>query len=66
MARRRTALDAFLDAYLAMDPAERPFAMAALKGADRAMKSKQAQLPLAEADTAAELGAAAAGEDGAE
>ena len=68
MAKRRTPIDAFLDAYLEMDPAERPFALAAIRGADRAMKAKQ--LPAAQQgqlQTFEELGAAAAaGEDGAE
>ncbi len=60
MAKKRTALDIFLDAYLALEPSERPFALVAIQAADRALKNKQASA--SEAAVAAELGAAAAEE----
>lgn len=42
MARpRKTGVDAFIDSYLALSPEERPFAMAAIKGADRALQTRQ-------------------------
>ena len=64
MARRKTALDAFIDAYLELDPQERPFAMAAIKGADKALRTQP--VPKAETQTFEELGAAAAAEDAGE
>lgn len=40
-----TALDEFVLAYLSLAPADRPAAMAALRGADLAIRSKQIPVP---------------------
>lgn len=42
-----TALDEFVLAYLSLSPADRPAAMAALRGADLAIRSKQIPVPAA-------------------
>ena len=60
--RRKTAVDSFVDAFLALDPGERLFAMAALRGAERALGSVAADPD--EEEAAADLGKRAVEETG--
>ena len=58
MARpRRTSIDAFIDTFLALSPDERPFAVVAIKAAERALGTRRAEPE--ETEAAEDLGQSA-------